>query len=133
MRPLIIFTLFPALALAVAGDAQLPDWTHAQPLTIALSNFKYTPSDVTLQRGTPYRLHLVNNAGGGHDFAAKQFFADSDIAPEDAGKISNGSIKLDGHESADVRLVPKQAGTFKVRCTHFMHSGFGMKGTITVR
>jgi len=32
-----------------------------------------------------------------------------------------------------VKLIPMQAGTFKVRCTHFMHSAFGMTGTVIVR
>jgi plastocyanin len=133
MRPLVIVALSSALALSASGAAQPPDWGQAEARTIELSNFKYTPSDLSLRRGTPYRIHFVNNARGGHDFAAKQFFEDSEIAPEDAAKISDGSIKLEGHETADIRLVPKQAGTFRVRCTHFMHSAFGMRGTITVR
>jgi len=133
MRPLIVLPLFAALALAASGDAQPPDWGHGQPLTIELSNFKYSPSTVTLEHGMPYKLRFVNEAGRGHDFAAKQFFASSEIAPGDAAKVSGGSIKLEGHESVDVSLVPKQVGTYKVRCTHFMHSMFGMTGSVVVR
>ena len=132
MRALMI-PFLTGLMFAVSGHAQAPDWSHAQPLTIELSSFKFTPATVALEHGTAYRIHFVNKSGGGHDFAAKEFFADSDIAPEDRAKIRSGSIGLGGGESADIRLAPLRAGTFKVHCTHFMHSTFGMIGSIAVR
>lgn len=132
MRINIMMSLFISLLAPASGEAQTADWGQARSLTIQLSNFKFDPSTVTLEHGTPYKLHFVNNAGGGHNFAAKEFFSDAEIAPDDAAKVSGGSIKLDGHESVDVKLVPVRAGTFKVRCTHFMHSAFGMTGTVIV-
>jgi plastocyanin len=133
MRAKLMPSFFICLSVAASGEALPSNWGQAQSLTIELSNFKFNPPTVTLERGTPYKLHFVNDAGGGHDFAAKQFFAASEVAPDDAAKVNGGSIKLDGHESADVKLIPMQAGTFKVRCTHFMHSAFGMTGTVIVR
>ncbi len=55
------------------------------------------------------------------------------VAPEDRAKITNGGVDVGGGESVDVRLVPNRTGSFKVHCSHFMHSTFGMTGTITVQ
>lgn len=132
MRHVIVLVLF-AGALITLSNAQTPEWTNAQSLTVELSNFKFTPSALTLQHGTPYKIHFANSASGGHDFVAKEFFAGSTIAPEDRSKVKNGAIDLEGGETIDVRLVPNQPGTYKSHCSHFMHSSFGMTGTITVR
>jgi uncharacterized cupredoxin-like copper-binding protein len=132
MRGRILPFLLATLA-AAPGSAQTPEWTNPRSLTVELSSFKFTPSSLTLQHGTAYRLHFVNKSSGGHDFVAREFFAGSTIAPEDRAKIKKGAIDLDGGDAIDVLLIPNQAGSFKIRCTHFMHSTFGMTGTIVVR
>ena len=131
--PFLIPALFVAVPGATTGAAQTPDWSQARPLTIELSSFKFTPASEALQRGTPYRLHLVNTSSGGHDFVAKEFFAGSIVAPEDRAKITNGGVDVGGGESVDVRLIPNRTGHFKVHCSHFLHSSFGMTGAITVQ
>ena len=133
MIPVLIPALFVVALGATTGAAQTPDWSQAKPLTIELSSFKFTPANEALQRGSVYRLHLVNTSSGGHDFVAREFFAGSVIAPEDRAKISNGGVDVGGGESVDVRLIPNRAGSFKVHCSHFLHSSFGMTGTITVQ
>jgi uncharacterized cupredoxin-like copper-binding protein len=126
--------LAPVLALAAlcpsGTRAQLP---AAQTVTVELSSFKFTPSVLTLQHGTRYRLHLVNRAKGGHDFEARAFFENSTVAPQDQGKIERGKVDLGGGDIVDIRLVPNVAGSYRLRCTHFMHGAFGMKGTIVVQ
>jgi plastocyanin len=137
MRRAMIPALIPALFIvalgATTGAAQTPDWSQAKPVTIELSSFKFTPASETLQHGTAYRIHFVNTSSGGHDFVAKELFAGSVIAPEDRAKVTNGSVDVGGSESVDVRLIPNRTGSFKVHCSHFMHSTFGMTGTITVQ
>ena len=121
------------ILIAQAGPAQSPDWRRAELVSVELSSFKYSPSTLTLRQGTPYRLRLSNSSSGGHDFVAKDFLAVSTVAAEDGAKIHKGKIDVDGGESVEVRLVPNRAGSFEVHCSHFMHSGFGMTGTIIVR
>lgn len=117
------------LALSPAASAQSTEGR----VTVELSSFKFTPKALTLRQGQRYRLHLVNTASGGHDFVAKEFFAASTIAPEDRDKIRDGRIDLHGEEAVDVILTPNRAGTYKVHCSHFMHSTFGMTGEIVVQ
>ena len=76
---------------------------------------------------------LANQASGGHDFAAPDFFAAATVSPEDRGKIAKGRVALGGGDSVDLRLTaPASRGRYLLRCTHFMHAAFGMKGAIVV-
>jgi plastocyanin len=117
-----------ALGLAVA---------HAQPaatrIDVQLSEYKYVPAEIDLNRGQSYVLHLTNTGSKGHDFSAKAFFQAVSLAPGSAAKVKNGGVDLDQGESADIALVPQTAGTYDVKCTHFMHEMLGMKGKIVVR
>ena len=123
-----------AFILSSSVAAQTDDWSAARALTLNLSSFRFEPSQIVLEHGAPYRLHFVNSSSGGHDFAAKAFFAAARIRPEDAAKVRGGRIEVGGGESVDVHLVaPPTPGTYKVRCTHFMHSVFGMTGRVVVQ
>lgn len=133
MRVFTCSILALACLVPCAAQAQAPDWSHARTIEVELSNFSFTPSTLDLEHGVPYLLHLTNSASGGHDFSAKELFAASTVAPQDRDRIKDGRIELDGHESADVRLIPTKPGAYKIRCTHFMHSAFGMTGTVTVK
>lgn len=113
---------------AVAAAAQ-PDWSHAQRVEVKLASFSYTPSTIHLRAGQPVVLHLVNVASGGHDFAAREFFAASTL--RDPGAVDRGRVDLGGHESRDIALVPR-AGRYPLRCTHTFHKMFGMTGQIVV-
>ncbi len=133
MRRLMLPTLLATVLTSTMGQTQPPAWDQAKPISIELSNFKFTPSTMTLQRGTAYRIHLANSSSGGHNFVAKEFFAGSTVDPEDQGKIKDGGVDLAGGEAVDIRLVANQPGTYKTHCSHFMHTSFGMTGTITVQ
>lgn len=128
--PMIASALALAAFCTTGSLAQSP---AEQTVTVELSSFKFTPATLTLQHGRAYRFHLSNTSSGGHNFAAKEFFAASTVATEDRGKIANGKIDIAGGASVDLRLVPNSARTYKLRCSHFMHSGFGMTGTIVVQ
>lgn len=122
-------------ALAALSAAPLPaaapDWQQAELVNVTLSNFAFTPAALHLKKGHVYRLHVANEGSGGHNFSAPAFFAAAQIDPEDAPKLSKGTVDLEKGEAKDIRLVPA-AGGYKLKCTHFMHTAFGMKGDITV-
>lgn len=129
--------MLPILALCAlcpeTGIAQPADQGFPQTVTVEMSSFRFTPTTLTLQRGKNYKFHFVNTSSGGHNFAAGKFFLASSIAAQDQRRIVGGKIELRGGESIDINLVPLQAGTFKIRCSHFMHGAFGMKGAIIVQ
>jgi uncharacterized cupredoxin-like copper-binding protein len=120
------------LALTSSARAEQADWGTAQEIEVHLTNFHFTPDHIQMQHGQAYRLHLVNDASGGHDFDAGTFFAAAQIAPSDQAKIKKGSVDLKGGQTVEIRLVAPTAGTYKLHCSHFMHSAFGMTGEIVV-
>jgi plastocyanin len=128
MRPaLILITALIASPLA----AQAIDWARAARSEVRLSSFDFAPQELRLRAGQPVILHLVNTGGGGHNFAAREFFAAATLRPEDRGSVRNGVVEVAGNASRDVALVPR-AGRYRLRCTHTLHTALGMSGTIIV-
>lgn len=122
-------SLFAATALLLVAPASADS---AKRVDITLANFSFTPSAIALKAGQPVTLHLENRGSGGHDFTAPQFFKAAAMDAATRAKLGKkGRIDLSAGESADVTLTPK-AGTYKVKCGHFLHAGFGMTGTIIV-
>lgn len=114
------------LALALIAPAAL---SAQQPaVEVQLSNFKFTPGTINLHAGQSVTLHLVNTAHGGHNFAAPEFFA---AASHVSGPVSHGAVDVPGGQSVDITLTPAH-GTYHLRCTHTMHTAFGMTGQIVV-
>ncbi|HEY1606094.1 MAG TPA: cupredoxin domain-containing protein [Allosphingosinicella sp.] len=123
-----LFAIACSAALAAPAIAQ-PDWRAAQRVEVKLDSFSFTPSNIHLRAGQPVVLHLVNVSGGGHDFAAKEFFSAATM--RDPGAAPGGRVELGKHESRDIALVPR-AGTYPLKCTHAFHKMFGMSGEIVV-
>ena len=44
----------------------------------------------------------------------------------------NGDIAVGSHQTVEIALIPRTPGTYRVECTHFLHSFFGMHGTVEV-
>jgi plastocyanin len=108
---------------AVAGETET--------IIVRLSNFAFEPEHLRLKAGVPVRLRLVNDSDGGHDFSAPEFFAASVVLPGFLAP-ANGELAVVSHQAVEVALVPHTPGTYRVECTHFLHSLFGMHGTIEV-
>ena len=119
--------VLPILAL-FATTAAAP---VEQRIDVVLSNFKFTPATIQLAHGRPYVLHLSSH--GGHSFAAKAFFAAATLPAADRARIKDGKIELDSGDSVDVHFVAPAPGRYPLKCTHFLHAGFGMTGSVVVR
>lgn len=127
MRKLVIASLLIGLSTASAQSAS------ASPATVAviLSNFKFSPNIIHLRAGVPVVLRLQNSASGGHNFSAAQFFAAARLDAASMARVRRGAVEVPKHGTINVELVPA-AGRYSVKCTHTLHSAFGMKGTIIV-
>jgi plastocyanin len=105
----------------------------ATPISITMTNYAFTPDALNLMAGTTYHMHFINNGSKDHNFSAPEFFAASQIAPEDQAKVGKGLVALEAGQSVDITVTPGHTGTFPVECTHFMHKMMGMHGNITVQ
>jgi plastocyanin len=118
------------LPLLLAVPAAVPAQPAPRTVEVRLSSFDFTPSDIRLRAGQPVVLRLTNSGRGGHNFAAPQFFAAAQVA---AGRdlVRGGAIEVPSRQTVSVRLTPAR-GTYRLRCTHTLHSTFGMRGRIVV-
>lgn len=128
MRVVSLFAV-PLFALAASSlPAQAPTIVNVQ-----LSNYKFTPKTIVLDRGRSYSLRLANVSGGGHDFTAPAFFSAANIAPGDRRWVAGGEVEVPPGQMREIRLTAPAPGSYKVRCTHTFHKFFGMSGSIVVR
>ena len=124
MRVLLLIPLVLSAPAAVAQNSP-------RTVEVELSSFDYTPNVIRLRAGEPVVLRLVNDSGGGHNFAAPQFFAAASVAPGQNVPIRRGAIEVPSHSSVSVRLTPAR-GRYRLRCTHTFHTMLGMTGRIVV-
>ena len=97
-----------------------------------MTNFKFAPSQLELTANTPVVLQLRNDSGGGHSFTAPAFFAAARIDPTSARYVQAGKVEVPSHQTVAISLIPA-AGQYPLKCSHTLHSAFGMTGTIVVR
>ncbi len=96
-----------------------------------MSNFAFDPDHLRFKAGVPVRLRLMNESGDGHDFSAPAFFAASSFPPGSSAP-PNGEVAVGAHQTVELAVIPGTPGRYPLRCTHFLHSLFGMHGTIEV-
>ena len=121
------------LVIATLAQAGVAGAQTAESMEISLTDYAFTPSTLNLKTGAAYHLHLTNSGSKDHNFTAPEFFAASQLAPEDMDKVKSGAIAVDSGHAVDITVTPGQAGTYALTCTHFMHKMMGMHGSITVQ
>ena len=122
---LAILLAFPWGAAKPGVAQQTVPQSSTETLTITLSNFAFDPEHIRLKVNTPIRLRLVNESGGGHSFSAPTFFAASSLEPG-SSVPTGGKVEVGSHQTADIILAPRVPGQYRVECTHFLHTLFGM-------
>ena len=123
--------LFLIPLLALTASSAMAQSTATVP--VQLSNYRFTPNQIVLQHGRPYVLSLTNAAEGGHNFASPSFFAAASVAAADQALIKKGSVEVPAGQVREIHFVAPGPGQYDLKCTHFLHAGFGMKGTIVVQ
>jgi len=114
------------------------DWSQAQTVEVALSEYTFTPSTLTFEAGRPYRLLIHNTGSSAHTFTSRGFF--QAIAAQklvsDAGEVKLPyieDIEIPSDSTKELYFVPVRAGGFPLKCSMFLHADFGMTGDINVR
>ncbi|HEX3573628.1 MAG TPA: cupredoxin domain-containing protein [Rhodopila sp.] len=130
INPWILVLATAAIALPASGQ-QRNAANDAALLTVRMSNFAFDPDHLRLKAGIPVRLRFINESSGGHDFSAPEFFAASGF-PLGSSAPPNGEVAVGSRQSVEIVVVPHTPGTYRVECTHFLHSLFGMHGTVEV-
>jgi uncharacterized cupredoxin-like copper-binding protein len=120
-----------ALTVAFApATALATDWSKAQRITVALVDDAFKPADLSFHAGTVYRLHLENKGKETHEFTATDFFKTIDARDPDMTGADHTEIVIQPSQKKDFYFIPKQAGSYDLRCSD--HDWAGMVGHITV-
>ncbi len=107
------------------------DWGAAKTITVKLTDFRFTPSDLTFAAAQPVKLLLVNDGSGVHDFSSPAFFTAAALR-QGSTAPAGGKVSVAKGQSAQIDLVPGAPGKYPLTCTEFLHDMLGMTGTITV-
>lgn len=127
MRKPVMATVLIGLCASTAQPAS----AAAPIVAINLSNFSFSPNTLHFKADVPIVLRLHNSASGAHNFSAPQFFAAARLDAASMPQVQRGTVEVPKHGTVVVTLVPT-AGRYALKCTHTLHSAFGMKGTIIV-
>jgi uncharacterized cupredoxin-like copper-binding protein len=130
----------PAAEQYVANAADFvdaADWDTAKTVTIDMSEFAFTPKDITLEAGQPYILEVVNTGTVKHEFTAGDFFRTvatrkAETAESEVKVPFFTEIEVFAGKKADLYLIPLVPGTYDLLCEIEGHFEAGMFGTITV-
>lgn len=130
----------PGMYLANASDfasKEAADWDSAATIRIEMSEFMFTPDNLTLEAGKPYKLELVTVGAVKHEFTASDFFASSawrkaESTESEVKAAYFREIEVFSGKQVDLYLVPITPGTYELVCEIEGHFEAGMHGTITV-
>lgn len=115
------------------------DWSAMETVTVELAEHSFTPRDLRLQAGKPYRIQLRNVGEKHHYYTAPEFFRS--VAWRKLMVDKQAEIKVDyvlatevmaRKGQLDLFLVPVRKGSYLVICTLDDHRQHGMEGTIIV-
>jgi uncharacterized cupredoxin-like copper-binding protein len=113
------------------------DWDASKTVTIELSEFAFTPKDITLEAGQPYVLEVINRGTVKHEFTAEDFFRTvatrkAETAESEVKVPFFTEIEVFAEKSVEIFLIPLIPGTYDLVCEIEGHYEAGMFGTITV-
>mgnify|MGYP000734074002 CR=1 FL=1 len=86
--------------------------------TVNGSNFSFTPSTMTVNKGDTVRITFVNQ-NGMHDWRLDEFNANTSV--------------IQGGQSETIEFVADKTGSFEYYCSVGQHRQNGMKGTLVVQ
>ena len=115
------------------------DWGRLTTVAIELYDYGYTPRDLVLKAGQPYKLRLRNSGVKDHYYTAPDFY--KAVATRKAMVNRFAEIKapyftalevLRGGGTIDLYVVPVVKGTYKVWCQIDDHEEHGSVGSIAI-
>jgi plastocyanin len=96
-----------------------PPVQEVQRLTVVMKEFAFEPKVITLKRGVPVELTLVNEGARRHDFSiVGEWSLESDV-------IASGEKQV-------LRFTPERAGRFRLVCSQVGHAANGMVAEVVV-
>ncbi|MEI9928355.1 MAG: hypothetical protein WDN44_12490 [Sphingomonas sp.] len=123
--------LLPILLLLAAAPHE---GARAQTVEVDIANFKFTPSIVALtQWARPMCSTSSTEPAAGIISPPRLFSRLPRWRPQTAPGSSTARSRWPAAQTVDVHFTAPAPGSYDIRCTHFLHAGFGMTGKFVVR
>jgi uncharacterized cupredoxin-like copper-binding protein len=128
-----------ALLLAACADmpadvsgtgAAQTDWSNARDVAIVLAEYRFSPSQLSFQRGAAYRLRLENRGAELHEFTAPGFLAAIELRDPGMLTKARNEVVLEPRTEKLLYFVARQPGRYALTCAD--HDWAGMVGTIII-
>lgn len=141
----ILSASFTAGAAEPVADAaaivKAANWDAMETITVELAEHSFTPQDLKLKAGQPYRLVIKNVGQKDHYYTATEFFKSVAWRKVQTPRPNGGEIKapyftaVEAYKnggSVELFFVTVNKGEFDVICTIEDHKDQGMYGKIVV-
>lgn len=124
-----------------AAIVKAANWDAMETVTVELTEHSFTPQDLKLKAGQPYRLVIKNVGQKDHYYTATEFFKSVAWRKVQTPKPNGGEIKapyftaVEAYKnggSVELFFVTVNKGEFDVICTIEDHKDQGMYGKIVV-
>ena len=115
------------------------NWNEMKTVTVEMTEHDYSPKEMTLKAGQPYKIELKNSGEKDHYYTAAEFF--KSVAWRKLMVNKQAEIKVDYVNATevlkkggqlDLYIVPVKTGSYPVYCTIDDHREKGMEGKIVV-
>lgn len=150
--------LLAAVLLVAASGASVLSGVAGESVTVTMTEFKFTPAQVTLRAGVPAEIRVANKGAVEHEFMVyekpkasatamdlhdwsreRSYFLG--LEPKIEGSVTDLErkgkdvvmIMLAAEKIATIKFTPKKTGTFEIGCFVPGHYEAGMKAVLVVR
>jgi uncharacterized cupredoxin-like copper-binding protein len=114
------------------------DWSQPDAVTVAMVNYEFQPSEITLRRDRPVRLVFVNSSSKDHSVVSPDFFRE--VATYQITEPNGSATKapwlsklvVAAGQTRELWLVPAHYGAYRFECDVTGHASLGMTGLINV-
>ena len=134
---LLLLTLILTFILAACGGAAQPASTEPKTMTVALNEFQFQPSEITVGVGQPVKLVIKNNGTVLHDFvsddAMVEVMAEHGAEHDMPGMAPKMHAAIEAGQQSTLEFKATQAGTYTFYCTVPGHKEAGMVGKLIVK
>lgn len=141
MRHLLLVVVLGTVVIACGGD---DDTSSTADIQVTLSEFTFTPDEVTVSAGAEVTITVTNTGDQPHNWvllsAGPMITAEDerdegdvvvDLLAAVTDRIITNVLAAPQTEQQATFLAPS-AGRYQVLCTVARHLGFGMEGTLVV-
>ena len=130
MKGAVAGLILAAIGFGGPPRAAAADWSTAQTVRVATTEYKFTPNSLSFHQGMTYHLRIANKGKETHEFTAPEFFKAIQLRDAKPLNPDRTEIVIQPGRREDLYFVAGAPGSYKLTCSD--HDWAGMTGHITI-